>query len=368
MNRKTLIALFAPGCVFQSVMIGGGYGTGREIVEYFTSYGLWGGIGALFVAFLAFAVLLAFMFEAARFFSAYDYKSLFQPILGPLFPVFEGINILMLILVMAVLGAAASQILLDSFGIPHLVGIGLMLAPIAILTFMGAETVTKVLMWSCAYLYAIFVTFLIMTLYQTEDIPAALVAHPAIRDGWAVSGLMYTFYNCAAAPFVLYSVKSIESRRIAIGAGVIAAAFAVTPALFFHIAMMTRYDIVIDAALPAFAVMKQFGSVVFALLFSVMLFMTFVETGAGLLQGLNDRIDTHYHAVTGKSLSRAFRAATAVLAVGASMFLSQYGVIDLIAKGYGMIAWLYLGVFIIPMLLLGTYRMRKAQSVEVVRP
>ena len=33
-----------PGAVFQSVMIGGGYGTGREIVEFFTSFGLLGGL------------------------------------------------------------------------------------------------------------------------------------------------------------------------------------------------------------------------------------------------------------------------------------------------------------------------------------
>ena len=33
-----------PGFVFQSVVIAGGYGTGREIVEYFLSYGPLGGL------------------------------------------------------------------------------------------------------------------------------------------------------------------------------------------------------------------------------------------------------------------------------------------------------------------------------------
>ena len=39
-----------PGAVFQSIMVGGGYGTGREIVEYFTSYGATGGLFAIGVA------------------------------------------------------------------------------------------------------------------------------------------------------------------------------------------------------------------------------------------------------------------------------------------------------------------------------
>lgn len=33
-----------PGLVFQSVIIGGGYGTGREIAEFFLSHGAFGGL------------------------------------------------------------------------------------------------------------------------------------------------------------------------------------------------------------------------------------------------------------------------------------------------------------------------------------
>ena len=33
-----------PGLVFQSVIIGGGYGTGREIAEFFLSHGAVGGL------------------------------------------------------------------------------------------------------------------------------------------------------------------------------------------------------------------------------------------------------------------------------------------------------------------------------------
>lgn len=37
---------FLPGLVFQGVLIAGGYGTGRELVEYFMKYGTKGGIAA----------------------------------------------------------------------------------------------------------------------------------------------------------------------------------------------------------------------------------------------------------------------------------------------------------------------------------
>ena len=62
-----------PGCVFQSVMVGGGYGTGREVVEYFTQFGLYGGMLGLLVTFLVMATVLALTFELARVSRSYDY-------------------------------------------------------------------------------------------------------------------------------------------------------------------------------------------------------------------------------------------------------------------------------------------------------
>ena len=52
LDRRFFRVYVIPGAVFQSIMVGGGYGTGREIVEYFTSFGAVGGL-------LAIAVLLA---------------------------------------------------------------------------------------------------------------------------------------------------------------------------------------------------------------------------------------------------------------------------------------------------------------------
>ncbi len=56
---RALRVYVLPGAVVQSVMIGGGYGTGREIVEYFTRYGMVGGLLGLALVTLCFAILLA---------------------------------------------------------------------------------------------------------------------------------------------------------------------------------------------------------------------------------------------------------------------------------------------------------------------
>ena len=48
-----------PAAVFQSVIIGGGYGTGREVIEYVTRHGAWGGFIAISIIALIFAAVLS---------------------------------------------------------------------------------------------------------------------------------------------------------------------------------------------------------------------------------------------------------------------------------------------------------------------
>jgi uncharacterized membrane protein YkvI len=50
-----------PAAVFQTVIIGGGYGTGREVVEYVTKHGAWGGFIATAIIAIIFAAVLSLL-------------------------------------------------------------------------------------------------------------------------------------------------------------------------------------------------------------------------------------------------------------------------------------------------------------------
>ncbi|MFN3840389.1 MAG: hypothetical protein ACK4RF_06755, partial [Cyclobacteriaceae bacterium] len=69
MNRNPIIArfkqLFLPGIILQSVLIGGGYATGREIVEYGAKFGASGWVSGLAI-FLGFSLLSIISMEACR--------------------------------------------------------------------------------------------------------------------------------------------------------------------------------------------------------------------------------------------------------------------------------------------------------------
>ena len=83
MNRRRKWTWYlTPGLVFQSVLIGGGYGTGAEIARYFGSHGLLGGLLGLGAAAAGWAALCAVTFEFARVFRAYDYGTMMRRLLG----------------------------------------------------------------------------------------------------------------------------------------------------------------------------------------------------------------------------------------------------------------------------------------------
>lgn len=82
-KSSTFKKYFIPGIIFQSVVIAGGYGIGKEIIEFFLNFGTVGGIVAMLgIAAVVWALVCAATLEFARVFQAYDYRTFFKKLLG----------------------------------------------------------------------------------------------------------------------------------------------------------------------------------------------------------------------------------------------------------------------------------------------
>lgn len=360
LNTRFFRVYIVPGAVFQSVMVGGGYGTGREIVEYFTSYGFLGGLLGLGIAFVCMASILELTFEFARLFKVYDYRNFFKRLLGRGWVAFEALIILLFLLVLAVLASAAGNILRDNFGISYATGLSIMLVVVGVLTFFGRDVIARVLTFWSFFLYAVFFTFFI-SVFSNDWAPiSAAMQQAEVLDGWWQSGFRYALYNIAAAPLLLYVARVFETRKEALGSGVIAAAIAMLPAVVFQLAFFAAYPEILEQPIPTYWMMGQLGMSVLVIVYSIMLFGTFIETGAGMLQGINERIDAYLEEKRGQGLSRVAHAVIAVSAIGVSAILSLWGITNLIAQGYGTMAWGFLLVYVIPLLSIGLYRIIKS--------
>jgi len=155
---------------------------------------------------------------------------------------------------------------------------------------------------------------------------------------------------------LLYASADIERRGQAVGAAFIAACAGVLPALVLHLSFMADYPAVTKEALPAYWMMTRYASQGFLWVYVALLFMTIVQTGVGVLQGLNERLDAWRMETHPRGFSPAFHALLAGVVTGLSLLMSQMGLVALIAKGYGTLAWGFLVVFTLPLLTVGIWR------------
>ncbi len=348
-------AYLLPGLIFQSVIVGGGYATGRELVEFFMPSGPVGGVLGLCAAGVVFAVVMGTAYEFARITRAYDYRSFCRALLGPGWVVYELAYLALVVLILAVVGAAAGELVAQVLGWPSWLGTAAMMLMVGLLTFYGSALIARVLTWWSVLLYGVYLLVFVFAFRQFGGEIAGTLSTAERGDGWLLSGVRYASYNISL-PAVLFCIAIIGSRREALGAGAITGVLAVAPALVFFLAMLSQYPQIAGQPVPALYLMGQLNIPWLQLLFHVVVFGTFVETGAGLLHSINERINAQARE-GGHDLPRWARPAIA----GALLTLSIYGataigIVDLIAQGYGFLSWVFIAVLIVPLLTIGVWR------------
>lgn len=339
----------------QSVMIGGAYGTGREMTQYFTQYGMLGGLLGLGVAAACIAIVFSLSIEVAREFRVFDYRSFAKVLLGPAWFMFEIVALSLMLLVIAVITAAAGALLADQYGLPRWVGSGLTLCSVVTLVVSGRGWVMKVLASWSLLLYVVFAAYLVAVFWLME--PKSAGARPDVAAGWMVSGIQYAMYNVAAIPIVLYACRSIETRREAVAAGTIGALIGIVPAVMLHLSFAVDYPEIVQAELPVYRVLGLLDRPLLTAAYLLVIFGTFVETAAGNIQGIVERVNGALQERSRPSLTTLQGGVIAVAMMVAAIAMSGFGLIALVAQGYGALAWGFLLFYALPLVTVGVYRL-----------
>ncbi|MDE2719209.1 hypothetical protein [Candidatus Palauibacter polyketidifaciens] len=343
-----------PGLVFQSAVIAGGYGTGRENVEFFLSIGPTPGLWAMALSTAIWSAVCAVTFELARQFRSYEYRNFFKRLLGPSWVLFEVTYVLLTLLVLAVIGAAAGSIVDETFGLPYALGVIVALGAVALLLFYGSVAIERFFAgWSFA-LYAVFVALVVWSLVRFGSTLGPSFTASGPNGDWLVKGVQYGGYNLSAAAVALFTVRHIQTRIQAVWAGLLAGVIGMLPAFFFYLAMVPHYPAIIDATVPSNFILEALGSRTFQIAYQVILFGTLIETGTGMIHAVNERL-----AVTrgerGAGMPSWARPVVAAVFLGIALSLTPLGLIDLIRQGYGTITWGFIVYYVLPVLTVGAW-------------
>lgn len=355
--------ILLPGFVFKGVVIGGGYATGRELVEFFFASGPVGALYGIMLSTFIWSVVCAVSFLFAQAVCGYDYRTFFKALLGPGWVFFEIAYLALIILIIAVIAAAAGATGASLLGWPGWVGTALLMATIVGVCSFGSLGVERMFRVSSLILYAIYFLFVVLAFSLFGDRTLANLAAPVPAEGWAAGGLFYASYNVVGIIAVLPFLAHQASRRDAIVSGLLAGPLAMIPGLMFFLAMIAFYPEIGDEALPSNFLLGQIQLGWFTLLFNLMLFIALLETGVGGVNAITDRVADAYEARRKRTFPRlGFLALSAAIVFGSGIVATRVGLIDLIAKGYGAFAYVMLAVFIIPLLTIGLWRLSQGRS------
>ena len=353
-KKRGWMRYLIPGFIFQSVVIGGGYGTGAEIAQYFGVQGFMGGILGMVVTLVIWSVICAVTFEFSRLFKTYDYKNMMSKIMGPAGVLYEICYIVLLLIVLGVVNATAGSMVSDLLGISHWFGIAVLSVGIILLIIRGTKTIENVLAFWSYVLYAVYILFMIVAFTRFGSTISAEWSSAEVGSGWVLSGAQYAFYNLGIVPACLYTIQECETRKEAVTSGLLAGAIGIIPAALLLVVLF-GVPASIGAEVPVTEVFHVLNMPWLYWAFEIVLFGTLIETGTGFIKAVDDRIEITV-AAKGGHVPKWVRPAIAIVSVLIGVGVSSFGLTDLIAKGYGTICWGFLIFYVVPMLTLGVYK------------
>lgn len=347
-----------PGFAFKGFVIGGGYATGRELAEFFLVSGPWGGIAGMVLAMLLWSLICAATFAFAQAFRAFDYRSFFAALLGPGWIIFEIAYVLFIILVVAVFGAAAGEIGAAIFGIPVMAGSIVLALAIVAATALGNESVERLFKFATPFIYLVYIVFMLLAFTSFGERIADHFAVAASPESWALGGVTYASYNVVGAVVILPLLRHLTSRRDAVIAGLAAGPLAMWPAIMFFVCMVAFYPGIEAETLPSNFMLEKLNNPLFQIGFQLMIFTALLESGVGAIHSINERVDHVLRTRRNIGLGTVARIAIAVtILIGCIFVADRFGLITLIASGYTALAYIFIGVYILPLMTLGVVKL-----------
>jgi uncharacterized membrane protein YkvI len=361
LNKGSLLLnlkrVFLPGIILQSVLIGGGYATGREIVEYGGKFGAAGWISGLAI-FLGFTLISTLSIEACRQWNVYDYKSLLRKMIGKGWIAYEIVYLMLAVLIIAVMASAAGEILNTTLGLDPWIGVVLIMLVVGFLNYKGDDTIARLETLGTVALFLSYSVFF-MAVFASKGSSISDVfrqwntryLHEAPSLGLLLwTGILYVGYNLAVYPASFFTYRNITTRRQSLLAGLISGLLMTIPWFLTYFALMAFYPdkAVVEASVPWLVMLQSFHPG-FVVAFSVVVGWTLIETATGMIHGFIGRIDEEVKQ-KGKPLKKFTKAVISFAALLAALVLAQVGLIDLVAKGYAIMAYAMIAVYAVPLL------------------
>ena len=334
------------GGAFVGLMIGAGYASGQETLQFYGGYGLWGILGMIIQLCLyiwLIPTLLGFGYDTVTGMPERGkYKWYCGKYIGTFFDIFVPIY---LVGVMSIMIAGGSTILLDYFGIPRMIGAAIISIVVMATYLAGAKKLISIV-GSCGIFIIVFLFIVIAYgIITGPDLDEAnqLVKEYDVEVGaptWWIAPFIYIAYCVSTSvPFFISIGADAQSRKEAVRGGLCGAIMMGGIGVLFITALLANINAVHDAEIPTLVIASSL-SPIFGSLYAVLIILGMYSTATPMMQMACDAVPVK---------NKKQRVIIAVVAAVIGTFVGQSDFSDLINALYPVTGWIGL-IFLICLL------------------
>lgn len=337
---------------FIGLIVGAGFASGQEILQFFTSFG-WMGIIGTFLATGLFAFLAMNLAQLGSRLQTDSHKDVIYHICGKyLGVVVDFIITFFLFGVTVVMMAGSGSVFEQQFGISGMVGNSIMAVLVIATVCLNVQKVISIISLVTPFL---MVAVLIITGYSFAtmdmsfgELQQVAQTQAAAASNWSLGALLYVSYNLAAGAAMLTVMGgTIKNEKSAGMGGILGGIGLGLLILLINLGMLVKLDKLEGVDMPTLFLANEISPVLAAVMSIVILGMIF-NTAVGMLYAFSVRLV--------KPSKPNFKFA--VIGFGIAAFAASFaGFITLVGTVYPVMG--YLGFTIIAAIVVSWVRSRK---------
>jgi uncharacterized membrane protein YkvI len=347
MNKHAIQLAFA----YMGVIIGGGFASGQEVLQFFTGYGL-AGIAGTVVAGLLFAFLGRQISRMSTQLSASSHKEVLHILFGRkagtvmdiLLTFFlYGVGVAML--------AGTGSLFAQQFGFPTVVG-GAFMAALVILTLcLNVRRIIDLVSAATPILMAMVVIITVYSLTTAnadmDELLSLSRQQETVAPHWAIAAVLYASFNIAVGfpMLAVISGRSGDIKTTSLG-GILGGIGLGVLILLINIALLFNLNSLQGAELPTLALATRLSPSV-GILMTISITCMIYSTAVGMFFAFSARFTP--------AETNRFRGFS-VLSCSIALLLGQVGFTKLVGTVYPLLG--YLGLLLIVAVGVNWFRLR----------
>lgn len=335
--------------VYIGAIIGAGYASGQEVLQFFTSSGWIGTLGAI-ITMILYPLLGYYLIVLGDKLKANSHRRALYHITGRYVgPIIDILIVFFLFGVAVVMVAGAGSLVAQQFGWPAIVGNIVLTVLVMLVMTLGLNRIVTVISWITPFAFLLIIIIAIYSLFisSTDISTLESVAKNQLSasPNWFLSALLHVSFNIVIAFGIMMMIGANEkdkkaAKRGAILGGVVLGLIA----LIINLAVYANIDVLQYAEMPMLLLADQFHPILGTLM-GLALFGMILSTAVPCLYTVGARFI--------QADTRNFKIGAVILSL-AAFSLSFVGFTQLVNTVYPLQG--YVGFVLLAGLLINVFR------------